>query len=206
MSQPPCVKRVPTTPDLTVDHVADPPFDDARLAFNQGRFAFQRTSPEERVFRLWHGAKSQAEVWARMDAAEPGDALSAWGFFVRVDKRHLRPAQLNAWRQVTDELGDAAVAALAEHRPPPSSSAIHHLQSVREVSPAADALLQQCENLPSWVDWDRVARGQGAWPPCQGWRLSAVSHDAPQPCPPLRYCHHPQTYSGVICPVSRWHY
>ncbi|KAJ1454251.1 hypothetical protein M885DRAFT_522069 [Pelagophyceae sp. CCMP2097] len=108
------------------------------------------------------GRLSSWKSWPAFDATPPdisGRGVAKYGQRFKWGPLHLTAAELDPLRRQGDALMDAA---LAEVGGRPCDDALAALQAAaaHRGNGAAAAVLRQALDVPAWVDWDRIERGQ----------------------------------------------
>ncbi|KAJ3549762.1 hypothetical protein NM208_g341 [Fusarium decemcellulare] len=105
------------------------------------------------------------------------NVVNSYGYKFRMTELHQTPEQLDHLKHKFDEVGSDATAALDEMFPPPPPRAGWYsktknenpqpdrdtyalLQDNRSKDPRLQALWDEVNTVPDWVDWDQIKRGQ----------------------------------------------
>jgi hypothetical protein len=86
-----------------------------------------------------------------------GDFINHYGLTFYWTKEHRTSAELEPLRYVGDVLADDALSAM---KLGPSDDPLTHLTPIAKKLPPVFKLYEQVTTVPSWVDWERVNRGQ----------------------------------------------
>eukprot|EP00002_Diphylleia_rotans_P024990 TRINITY_DN4935_c0_g1_i2.p1 TRINITY_DN4935_c0_g1~~TRINITY_DN4935_c0_g1_i2.p1 ORF type:complete len:382 (+),score=56.56 TRINITY_DN4935_c0_g1_i2:82-1227(+) len=86
-----------------------------------------------------------------------GDLVLKLGVTMKWTDQHMKGKELEPWRLIGDPLADSVV---AELKPGAGDDLLERILSRSSQSKACDDLYTQITTVPSWVDWDSIARGQ----------------------------------------------
>ena len=106
-------------------------------------------------------ALSLADRHAALTSLPPSTPLALYGHAFLLSPLHARPPAIAQWRARGDALADAALAALAASRAPPTAAALRLAAAAGDA--ACAALLASATTLPPWADAARMARGGRVW-------------------------------------------
>lgn len=135
----------------------------------------------------------------------------AWGHTFQWTPEHLTPEQMHPLKFSYDTLGEACLNKLDEISPPPSGDLPRNksrlpekgegenkapkrdlyalLKEHHSEDPKLQELWDEINNVPEWVDWDQIERGQDVFYRYGGVALTAVRIFITSFLPMLLFCH-----------------
>ncbi|KAL2868165.1 oxygenase MpaB family protein [Aspergillus lucknowensis] len=98
-----------------------------------------------------------------MSNPQPGEKVTTCGYSFTWTEDHLSKEELEPFRQQYDELGAAAlerIQAIRQESQNKSTDVYEILRDNHENDPVLTRFWDEVHTVPSWVDWDQIARGQ----------------------------------------------
>ncbi|RDW82278.1 hypothetical protein BP6252_03390 [Coleophoma cylindrospora] len=122
-------------------------------------------------------------AWSNLFACKNEDTRHAWGYTFQWTPNHLTKEQMHPLKHSYDVLGEDALNALdrisppdsnelprnqrrrptkevPDASPPPGRDLYTLLRDHASEDPKLEALWNEVNNVPVWVDWQQIARGQ----------------------------------------------